>query len=178
MVPHLQLPLFKKELEHLCSIGVLIRCGTSEWGAPTFIIPKKDGRVRWVSDFRALNKLIKRKIYPFPVILNILHRRSGYQFFTKLDLSMQFYCFMLDKESQQYCVIITPFGNLKYLRLPMGIKQLPDITQEIMEDTLRGIDGVEVYIDNIDIFSNDWETHVATLHQVLHPRQRFHGQPP
>ena len=166
-VPHLQLPLFKKELDRLCSIGVLIRCGASEWGAPTFIIPKKDGRVRWVSDFRALNKLIKRKIYPFPVILDILRRRSGYQFFTKLDLSMQFYCFMLDEESQQYCVIITPFGNFKYLRLPMGIKQSPDIAQEIMEDTLRGIEGVEVYIDDIGIFSNSWETHVATLHQVL-----------
>ena len=47
-VPHVQVPLFKKELERLCSIGVLERCGASEWGAPTFIVPKKDGRVRWV----------------------------------------------------------------------------------------------------------------------------------
>jgi len=38
-VPHVQVPLFKKELERLCSIGVLTCCGASEWGAPTFIIP-------------------------------------------------------------------------------------------------------------------------------------------
>ena len=42
-VPHVQVPLFKKELERLCTIGVLTRCGASEWGAPTFVIPKKDG---------------------------------------------------------------------------------------------------------------------------------------
>jgi hypothetical protein len=37
-------------------IEVLEKCGASEWGAGSFIIPKKDGRVRWVSDFRQLNK--------------------------------------------------------------------------------------------------------------------------
>ena len=31
----------------------------------------------------------------------------------------------------------------------MGIKQSPDIAQEIMEHTLRGIDDVDVYIDDI-----------------------------
>jgi hypothetical protein len=34
------------------SIGVLTKINRSEWAAPTFIIPKKDGRVRFVIDFR------------------------------------------------------------------------------------------------------------------------------
>jgi len=59
---------------------------------------------------------------------------------------------MLDDESQDLCVIVTPFGKYKYLRLPMGIKQSPDVAQEIMEDVLQGLDDVEVYIDNIGIF--------------------------
>ena len=80
---------------------------------------------------------------------------------------MQFYCFMLDEQSQNYCVIVTPFGNYKYLHLPIGIKQSPDIAQEIMEDTLRDIDGIEVYIDDIGIFSNNWSSHITTMHQVL-----------
>ena len=45
-VPHVHLETFKKELEHLIELGVLEPQGTSEWALPTFIIHKKDGRVR------------------------------------------------------------------------------------------------------------------------------------
>ena len=42
----------KLEIERLCKLGVLRKINHSEWAAPTFIIPKKDGTVRFISDFR------------------------------------------------------------------------------------------------------------------------------
>ncbi len=49
----------------------------------------------------------------------------------------------------------------------MGVKQSPDIAQEIMEDVLRDVEAAKVYIDNIGVFSNNWPTHLHDLHQVL-----------
>jgi hypothetical protein len=46
----------KKEVERLCTIGVLKKVNRSKWDAPTFIIPKKNGMVHFISDFRELNK--------------------------------------------------------------------------------------------------------------------------
>ncbi|KAL7516534.1 hypothetical protein ACHAWF_000060 [Thalassiosira exigua] len=59
----------------------------SEWASPTFTVPKKDGRVRWVSDLRALNKVVKRKQCPLPIIQVILKKRPGYAFSQNLTLA-------------------------------------------------------------------------------------------
>ena len=100
-VANIHLNVFKAELSRLCDVGILERCGASQWASPIFIITKKDGSVRWVSDFRELNKVIQRRIYPLPRKQDILKHCPGYSFFSKLDVSMQFFMFELDSESQE-----------------------------------------------------------------------------
>jgi len=166
-VPRIHQELFRKELKRLVEIGVLERCGPSAWGLPTFIIPKKDGKVRWVSDLRELNKVIKPKDYTLPVIGDIMRKRQGYKYMTKLDLSMMFYAIELTDRAKELCVISTQFGNFRYCRAPMGCRNSPAFAQSIIEDTLRDIDGVEVYIDDVGVWSNDWNSHVEVLSKIF-----------
>ncbi|CAJ1960535.1 unnamed protein product [Cylindrotheca closterium] len=168
-VPKQHEPAFLKELKHLQEIGVLERTGPSEWASPTFIIPKKDGRVRWISDLRQLNKNIKRKVYPLPLIDDIVARRSGYKYFTKLDLTMMYYSFELDEPSKKLCTINTQYGLYQYNRMAMGLKPAPDFAQYYIEQTLRDLKqkGVEIYIDDVGLFSNSYEEHMALIQEVL-----------
>ena len=61
----------KIELERLEKIGVLKRVQESKWGTPVFIIPKKEGTVCFLTEFRKVNRLIVRELYP---ILKIVDR--------------------------------------------------------------------------------------------------------
>ena len=58
-IPTSHLAVFKDELNRLLSIGVLEKAQRSEWIAGTFIVPRKDGCVRWITDFRGLNKSLR-----------------------------------------------------------------------------------------------------------------------
>ena len=49
----------------------------------------------------------------------------------------------------------------------MGVKQSPDIAQEIMQSLLRDLPETDVYIDDVGVFSNSWKDHLQSLTKVL-----------
>jgi hypothetical protein len=110
-IPHKYMDTLKLEVERLCDIGVLKKVNRSKWAAPTFIVPKKDGSVQFISDFRKLNKRIKQKPYPIPKIQDLLLKLEGFQFATSLDLNMGFYHIELDPDAKKLCTIVLPFGK-------------------------------------------------------------------
>ena len=157
----------KTELLRQLKLGILERCYSTEWGMPMFIIPKPDGTCRLIADFRELNKVTRQLHYPLPKIQDIFHRRRNFKYVTLLDVSMQFHTFLLDVESQDKCVIVTPFGKFKYLRLPMGFLNSPSWAQAAMDELFKDFPQVEVYIDDVGIFSTDFKTHCTVVGQVL-----------
>ena len=44
--------VFKQEIDRLVKIGLFSTVELSEWSSPTFCIPKKDGRIQIVTDYR------------------------------------------------------------------------------------------------------------------------------
>jgi hypothetical protein len=51
-----------------------IRQSKSPLGAPVFFIKKKDGKLRFVQDYRALNAITRKNRYPLPLINDLIHR--------------------------------------------------------------------------------------------------------
>ena len=73
----------------------------------------------------------------------------------------------LDDKSKKYVVINTSKGLLQYNRLPFGISSAPRIFQRMMENVLRGIPKVVVYLDDILITRSDDAEHLDHLSEVL-----------
>ncbi|KAL7519306.1 hypothetical protein ACHAWF_000222 [Thalassiosira exigua] len=67
--------------------------------------------MHWINNSGASNEVIKRKQYPLPIIQDVLKIRPRCDFFTKVDLSMQYCTFELDEETKEVCTIITPYGK-------------------------------------------------------------------
>jgi hypothetical protein len=169
-----QIPLIhrettQREIERLVSVGVLRRVeDDSEWLAPTFIVPKKDGTVRIVTDFRVLNSMLKRTPYPIPRIQDIFQDLGTFTYASAIDLIMGFYNVPLTPESSRLCRTALPWGVYEYLRLPMGITNSPEIFQARMSQLMRGLESVRVYLDDLLVISNgSYHDHLAKLKIVF-----------
>jgi len=57
--------------------------------APVFFIKKKDGSLRLVQDYRALNAVTVKNRYPLPLISELVSQLCGAQYFTKLDVRIK-----------------------------------------------------------------------------------------
>ncbi len=152
----------------MVKLGILEACGASKGTSPAFIIPKKYGHICQITDLLSLNKAIICKQYHLPIIMYMIDQISGYKFFTKLEISMQYYTFELNKPSQELCIIVTLFGKYKYKYLPMGLKCAPDFAQQVMEEVLHDVKDTDIYLDNIGAFLFTWEYHILLLDKILH----------
>ena len=71
--------IFKKGVERLVLLGILEVANDSEWVSPYFAQPKpKSERLSFLSDFRNLNKQLKRETYPMPKINDMLLKLYGF----------------------------------------------------------------------------------------------------
>ncbi len=105
----------------MVELGILKQESKPEWHFPSFIIPKSNQTVRFISDFCNLNRVLKQKAWPLPKIVETLQELKGFTYALQLDLNMRYYTIRLDPDLAKVCTIILPWGKYSYKRLPMGV---------------------------------------------------------
>ena len=84
-MPAKDLEEIKKQIKELLEKGY-IRPSSSPWGAPVLLMGKKDGSLRMVVDYRALNEVTMKNKYPLPMINDLFDQLHGAKVFSKIDL--------------------------------------------------------------------------------------------
>ena len=98
-IPVSLLQLTKDAIQEMIEQGVLREAQEdTNWAAPTFCVPKKTKGVRVVSNFRALNRSIKRSPWPMPSTRDLLHRVGGMTYVTALDQILSYYTVNIDQK--------------------------------------------------------------------------------
>ncbi|KAJ3533934.1 hypothetical protein NMY22_g7130 [Coprinellus aureogranulatus] len=63
-----------------------IRPSKSPLASPVFFVKKKDGKLRFVQDYRKLNEITVKNRYPLPLVSDIINRLQGAKYFSKFDV--------------------------------------------------------------------------------------------
>ena len=168
MVPDKVRSKLEAELKRMETEQIIVRDNNaSEWLSPSVIVNKPDGSIRLCLDPQYLNSQLVRTQCCLSTQSEIFSRIHGSKYFSCLDGKQGFHQLVLDEKSSKLTCFLTPFGKFKYLRLPMGITNAPEIFHQLMVDLLKGIAGVEVYIDDVLIHAKTLDEHDARLEAVL-----------
>ncbi|XP_064461580.1 uncharacterized protein K02A2.6-like [Ornithodoros turicata] len=92
---------------------------------------------------------------------------AGGKHFSKIDLNWAYLQVEVDEQSPEYLTLNTHKGLYKVNRLAFGITSAPAMFQNIMENMLKDLSGVIVYLDDILIMGRSQEEHVRNLEAVL-----------
>src|ERR1700742_794266 len=158
----------KKEIEQLLKMGK-IRKSWSPWASPVTLAGKKSGNYRFCIDYRKLNNATKTDAYPLPRIDELLEKFRKGNWFTSLDLAAGYHQVEMEEEDKEKTAFICSQGLYEYNVMPFGLKNAPGTFQRLMDEILEEYIGefVTVYLDDIMIYSRNFEEHLEHVNKVL-----------
>ncbi len=167
-LPHSKLATVDKLIDEMLSQDV-IEPSDSEWNFPLKLVPKPDGIMRPVTDYRELNKKTIPDRLPLSVISDILRSLgTSNKLFSTIDIKSAFWQIELDAASRPLTAFSTPTGHYQFRRMPFGLSNSPLTYMRLINNILQGLIGktASVFLDDMLIVSQT-EEHFYKLNQVI-----------
>ena len=158
----------RKTLDELLKKGH-ISPSKSPWAAPVFFVPKKDGSVRMVIDFRKLNEVTIKNSAPMHRPQDLFNRLKGSVIYTKLDLKSGYNQVLIHPDDREKTAFNSYFGHHQFNVMPFGLTNAPATFVTMMNRVLKEYinDFVICFVDDILIYSKSKADHVIHVEKVL-----------
>ena len=153
----------KEEIDKLLEAGVI----RNSQSAPIIVVPKGDGGKHLVIDYRALNKVTRKFIWPMLKVEDIFSQLNGAKYFSTLDLRAGYHHIRLTTDSIPKTAFTSPFGKYEYVKVTFGLAQAPAYFQELMTGVLKDLLFTMAYLDDIIIYSSTPEEHLQHVKTVF-----------
>lgn len=118
---------------------------------------------------RKLIKITKKDAYPMANINNIMGSIRKAKFFTSFDIKMEYHQIEIAKKDIEKTAFLTPAGLYEFTKLSFGLCNAPATFQRLMNEILYTVlgDDVVVYLEDILIWSHDFDEHLVKLAEVV-----------
>jgi transposase InsO family protein len=147
----------------------VIRPSMSPYSSEVVMVKKKTGEYRMCIDYRELNKHTVPDKYPLPKIADLLRSVKGAKYFVALDLRSGYWQIPMEEDSIRFTAFRCPQGLYEFTVMPFGLTNAPSTFQRSMDFLLGDLKyhGASVYLDDILIYGNTFESCVERLEVVL-----------
>ena len=163
----------EQEVSKMLSNGQ-VQPSSSPWASPVVLVRKKDGSLRFCVDYRKLNSVTKKDAYPLPRIEDCLDALNGSKWFSTLDLASGYWQVAMKPEDQEKTAFLTHMGLYEFRVMPFGLCNAPATFERLMDNVLGDMKWHKclVYLDDVVVFGDTFETALANLEEVFRRFQR------
>ncbi|GJZ82034.1 putative reverse transcriptase domain-containing protein [Tanacetum coccineum] len=125
--------------------------------------------MRMCIDYRELNKVTVKNVYPLPRIDDLFDQLQGARWFSKIDLCSGYHQLKVREEDIPKTDFRTRYGHYEFVVMPFGLTNALAIFMDLMNRVCRPMldKSVIVFIDDILVYSKSKEEHEAHLREVL-----------
>ena len=124
--------------------------------------------MRLCVDCKRVNSLTKPLPFYVPRVGEILEEVGKSVFISKMDLSNRYYQVPMNPADIEKMVFVCSREKFEFLRMPFGLMNAPSVFKTLMAKVLVDCkDFARPYMDDIIIFSTDWESHKVHIRMVL-----------